>query len=60
VFPVRYKLNLYMLFRRSSVFKGLLSLASHILNNNISMVCREMAVKLYKNKCLIAVLEAVC
>jgi hypothetical protein len=23
VFPVRYELNLYMLFRRNSVFKGL-------------------------------------
>jgi hypothetical protein len=25
VFPVRYELNLYMLFRRNSVFKGLIT-----------------------------------
>jgi hypothetical protein len=53
VFPVRYELDLYILFRRNSVFKGLNNIASllssvsafgaHVVTNNQSESTKDVS-----------------
>jgi hypothetical protein len=57
VFPVRYELNLYIVFRRKSVFKGLMSSPRHesailLLNvgNALCLYRHEVHTKFRENR----------
>jgi hypothetical protein len=41
VFPVRYELDLYMLFRRNSVFKGIIGLQWHKVYINFVKIYQD-------------------
>jgi hypothetical protein len=50
MFPVRYELNSYILFRRNSVFKGLRTSGDTVLGRKLGTKRVEAGEKLYKEE----------